>query len=262
MNKITSLIERYGKELRIVTASSGNHGMACALAARNLGVQANVVVPVSTPQIKKDSIRALGANLVEVGATYDESFVSACELAEKEHLYYVHPTSDRYTVGGQGTISLEILDQCPQVEQIVVPIGGGGLITGIALTMKTLKPSVKIYGVMPAGSAVYVESRRQGQLVTLDHCSSMADAVVRKTGEEYLYPYIEKYVDDIFTVTEDSIRQAVRTACLYGKLTLEGSGALALAALLEKKCPLSPGTVLICSGGNIDKAVLDLCMQA
>ena len=190
MNKITSLIERYGKELRIVTASSGNHGMACALAARNLGVQANVVVPVSTPQIKKDSIRALGANLVEVGATYDESFVSACELAEKEHLYYVHPTSDRYTVGGQGTISLEILDQCPQVEQIVVPIGGGGLITGIALTMKTLKPSVKIYGVMPAGSAVYVESRRQGQLVTLDHCSSMADAVVRKTGEEYLYPYI------------------------------------------------------------------------
>jgi threonine dehydratase len=90
----------------------------------------------------------------------------------------------------------------------------------------------------------------------------MADAVVRKTGEEYLYPYIEKYVDDIFTVTEDSIRQAVRTACLYGKLTLEGSGALALAALLEKKCPLSPGTVLICSGGNIDKAVLDLCMQA
>ena len=200
--------------------------------------------------------------MVEVGATYDESFVSACELAEKEHLYYVHPTSDRYTVGGQGTISLEILDQCPQVEQIVVPIGGGGLITGIALTMKTLKPSVKIYGVMPAGSAVYVESRRQGQLVTLDHCSSMADAVVRKTGEEYLYPYIEKYVDDIFTVTEDSIRQAVRTACLYGKLTLEGSGALALAALLEKKCPLSPGTVLICSGGNIDKAVLDLCMQA
>ena len=184
------------------------------------------------------------------------------DLAEKEHLYYVHPTSDRYTVGGQGTISLEILDQCPQVEQIVVPIGGGGLITGIALTMKTLKPSVKIYGVMPVGSAVYVESRRQGQLVTLDHCSSMADAVVRKTGEEYLYPYIEKYVDDIFTVTEDSIRQAVRTACLYGKLTLEGSGALALAALLEKKCPLSPGTVLICSGGNIDKAVLDLCMQA
>ena len=146
--------------------------------------------------------------------------------------------------------------------RLISGLGGGGLITGIALTMKTLKPSVKIYGVMPAGSAVYVESRRQGQLVTLDHCSSMADAVVRKTGEEYLYPYIEKYVDDIFTVTEDSIRQAVRTACLYGKLTLEGSGALALAALLEKKCPLSPGTVLICSGGNIDKAVLDLCMQA
>ena len=165
-------------------------------------------------------------------------------------------------IAGQGTIGLEILEQLPDVEQIVVPIGGGGLITGIALTMKTLKPSVKIYGVMPVGSAVYVESRRQGQLVTLDHCSSMADAVVRKTGEEYLYPYIEKYVDDIFTVTEDSIRQAVRTACLYGKLTLEGSGALALAALLEKKCPLSPGTVLICSGGNIDKAVLDLCMQA
>ena len=261
VNKITALIEQYGKDIRIITASSGNHGMACALAARNLGVQANVVVPVSTPQIKKNSIRALGANLLEIGATYDESFVSACELAEKEQLFYVHPTSDRYTVGGQGTISLEILDQYPQVEQILVPIGGGGLITGIALTMKTLKPSVRVYGVMPEGSAVYAESRRQGRLVTLEHCASMADAVVRKTGEEYLYPYIEKYVDDIFTVSEDGIRQAVRTACLYGKLTLEGSGALALAALLEKKCQPRPGTVLICSGGNIDKAVLDMCMN-
>ena len=246
----------------LITASAGNHAQGVAYAAKCYGCKAVIVMPTTTPLIKVNRTKSYGAEVILHGDVYDDAYAYACELAEKEHLYYVHPTSDRYTVGGQGTISLEILDQCPQVEQIVVPIGGGGLITGIALTMKTLKPSVKIYGVMPVGSAVYVESRRQGQLVTLDHCSSMADAVVRKTGEEYLYPYIEKYVDDIFTVTEDSIRQAVRTACLYGKLTLEGSGALALAALLEKKCPLSPGTVLICSGGNIDKAVLDLCMQA
>ena len=262
VNKITSLLEQYGKDIHIITASSGNHGMACALAARNLGVQANVVVPVPTPQIKKDSIRALGANLLEIGATYDESFVAACEMAEKEALFYVHPVSDRYTASGQGTISLEILDQYPDVTQVLVPVGGGGLITGIAFTMKTLKPAVKIIGVMPEGSAVYVESRKQGRLVVLDRCASMADAVVRKTGEEYLFPYIEKYVDDIVTVTERGIQEAVKMACIYGKLTLEGSGALPLAAILEKKCPNEPGTVLICSGGNIDQPVLDTCLKA
>lgn len=262
VNKITSLVEEHGNDIRIITASSGNHGMACALAARNLGVKASVVVPVPTPQIKKDSIRALGADLMEIGETYDESFVAACKVAEEQKMFYVHPVSDRYTVAGQGTITLEILDQFPNVTQVLVPIGGGGLITGISFAMKTLKPSVKIIGVMPEGSAVYAASRKAGRLITLDHCASLADAVVRKTGEEYLYPYIEEYVDEILTVSEETLKKAVKTACLYGKLTLEGAAALPLAAILEGKAQADAGTVLICSGGNIDQKVLDLCMKA
>ena len=260
-NKIRSLTPEEAAR-GVIACSAGNHAQGIALSASRLGIKAVICMPAGAPISKVEATRGYGAEVVLVPGVYDDAAAEAERLTKEQGYTFAHPFNDPLVIAGQGTIGLEILEQLPDVEQIVVPIGGGGLITGIALTMKTLKPSVKIYGVMPVGSAVYVESRRQGQLVTLDQCSSMADAVVRKTGEEYLYPYIEKYVDDIFTVTEDSIRQAVRTACLYGKLTLEGSGALALAALLEKKCPLSPGTVLICSGGNIDKAVLDLCMQA
>ena len=260
-NKIKTLIETSGTEVRIITASSGNHGMACALAASRLGIPATVVVPVPTPQIKKDYIRSLGANLLEIGETYDDSFLAACELAETEKMFYVHPVSDRYTVACQGTITLELLEQIPDLDQVIVPIGGGGLITGISFTMKQLKPSVKLVGVMPEGSAVYYASRQAGNLLTLEHCASMADACVRKTGEPYLYPYIEQYVDEIVTVTEESIRKAVKMACLYGKLTLEGAGAMPLAALLENKCQAIGKTVLICSGGNIDQKVLNACLN-
>lgn len=262
VNKITTLMEEYGRDIQIITASSGNHGMACALAAKNLGVSATVVVPVPTPQIKKDCIRALGAELLETGETYDDSFIAACRLAEEKRMFYVHPVSDRYTVAGQGTITLELLQQHHNIQQVIVPIGGGGLITGISFAMKTLRPSVKIVGVMPEGSAVYAESRRQGKLVTLERCASLADAVVRKTGEEYLYPYIEQYVDEIHTVSEQTLKKAVKLGCLYGKLTLEGAAALPLAAILEGKCQAGAGTVLICSGGNIDQSVLDLCLQS
>jgi len=260
-NKITSLIEQFGTDIRIVTASSGNHGMACALVGRKLGISASVVVPVPTPQIKKDCIRAMGATLLEIGETYDTSFLAACKLADEQGMYYVHPVSDRYTLGGQGTISLELLQQLPDVQEVIVPIGGGGLITGISYAMKHLRPNVKIIGVMPEGSAVYAASRKAGRLVTLDSCSSIADAAVRKTGEEYLYPYIEKYVDDIVTVSEHDLRKAIKVACLFGKLTLEGAGVMPLAAVMAKKCEVMDKTVLICSGGNIDQKVLDLCMK-
>lgn len=260
-NKIHALMKEHGKDIKIITASSGNHGMACALAASTLGIQATVVVPVPTPQIKKDCIRAMGANLLEIGATYDESFTAACELADQEKMFYVHPVSDRYTVAGQGTIALEILKQLPHVQQIVVPIGGGGLITGISYAMKTLKPSVNIIGVMAEGAAVYYESRKLGRLITLDSCGSIADACVRKTGEAYLYPYIEKYVDEIVTVKEASIRKAIKTAALYAKLTLEGAAVMPLAAILEEKVAILENTVLVCTGGNIDQSILTACLN-
>lgn len=262
INKINSLIDLYGKDIQIVTASSGNHGLACALAGTMLGIKASVVVPEPTPEIKKNAIRGLGANLVVYGENYDASFAKACEMSDKEGMYYVHPVADRYTASGQGTISLEILEQLPDVDQVIVPLGGGGLITGISYVMKQLKPDCKIIGVMPEGSDVYYQSRKAGKLIELEKCSSMADAVVRKTGEDYLFPYVEQYVDDIVTVTEDSLKKAVKMACLYGKLTLEGAGVLALASLLEGKCKATDHTVLICSGGNIDQKLLEECLQA
>lgn len=251
-NKCAVLTERFGKDISVITASSGNHGLACALTAKRLGLHARVVVPVPTPQIKKDCIRDMGAELVEYGETYDESFREACRLSEETGAYYVHPVSDTEVLGAQGTIGLEILEQLPAVQQIVIPLGGGGLSSGIAYYVKQLRPDVRIVCVMPAGSAVYAESRRAGKLVELTECHSMADAVVRKTGEPFLFPYIEKYVDDIVTVQEDSIKIAVKWSALYAKLVLEGAGALPLAAVLEHQIDISMVTALVCSGGNID----------
>lgn len=261
-NKISWLKENYGENVEVITASSGNHGMATALSARILGVKATIIVPSITPDIKKECIRSFGANIIVYGETYDDSFIEACRIAEEKGWYYVHSVSDVEVLGGQGSISLEIMNQLPEVEQIVVPVGGGGLISGISYAIKHLKPKVKVYAVMPELSAVYAKSRGSGRLVKLDHASSIADAVIRKTGEPYLFPYIEKYVDEIYTVKEESIKKAVRLALLYGKLTLEGSGALPLAAAMEEKLNLNKKTVLVCSGGNIDQAVLQQCLDS
>jgi len=262
LNKSISLMEEFGNDVSTITASSGNHGLSCAYAAKLLGMESKVYVPVTTPQIKKDSIRALGASLVEIGATYDESFIDACKEAENsESLNYVHPVSDVDVVAAQGTIGLEILEQLEDVEQILIPLGGGGLSSGIAFAIKNLKPSVKVISVMPEGSDVYVKSREAGKLVEIDNPHSIADAVVRRCGEEYLFPYIEEYVDEIITVTEDSIKEAIKAAAVYGKVTLEGAGAMPLAAVLEDKALLQKKTVLICSGGNIDVNLFKDCIN-
>ena len=256
-NKCAYLVEQHGSRLSIITASSGNHGMACAMAAAKLGICAKVVVPVSTPEIKKNCIRSLGAELIEHGETYDDSFQRACQLTEQEkEIYYVHPVSDTQVLGGQGTIGLEILEQLPSVQQVGLPLGGGGLAAGVSCGLKQIFPQIRIICVMPKGSAVYVESRKAGELVELPYCASMADAVVRKTGEPFLYPYLETYVDEIVTVSEASIAAAIQDAALYAKLTLEGAGALPLAAVKEGVIQNDLCTVLICSGGNIDRESL------
>ena len=262
INKCLSLKEEFGDDVSIITASSGNHGLACAYASKLLKMTSKVYVPVSTPQIKKDNIRALGATLVETGETYDSSFISACEEAEKsQELNYVHPVSDVDVVAAQGTIGLEILEQLEDAEQVIIPLGGGGLSSGIAFAIKNLKPDVNIISVMPEGSDVYVKSREAGKLVTIENPHSIADAVVRRCGEEYLFPYIEKYVDEIRTVSEESMKKAIKTAAVYGKVVLEAAGAMPLAAILEDKELLDKKTVLICSGGNIDESLFTECIN-
>lgn len=260
LNKSISLMEEYGEGVSTITASSGNHGLSCAYAGKLLGMKSKVYVPVTTPQIKKDSIRAMGAELVEIGATYDESFIKACEEAEaSETLNYLHPVSDVDVVAAQGTIGLEILEQMEDVEQVIIPLGGGGMSSGIAFALKSMKPSVKVISVMPEGSDVYVRSRKAGKLVEIDNPHSIADAVVRRCGEEYLFPYIEEYVDDIITVSEESMKDAIKAASVYGKVTLEAAGAMPLAAVMENK-DLLKKTVLICSGGNIDVSLFQECI--
>ena len=164
-------------------------------------------------------------------------------------------------VAAQGTIGLEILGQLDDVQQVIIPLGGGGLSSGIAFAIKNLKPEVEVISVMPEGSDVYLKSRQAGRLVTIENPHSIADAVVRKCGEEYLFPYIEEYVDEIVTVKEERMKEAIKAAALYGKVTLEGAGAMPLAAVLEDKTLLDQKTVLICSGGNIDLGLLKECIS-
>ena len=260
MNKITSLIERYGKELRIVTASSGNHGMACALAARNLGVQANVVVPVSTPQIKKDSIRALGANLVEVGATYDESFVSACELAEKEGYTFVHPFNDIDVATGQGTIAMEIVQELPTVDYILVPIGGGGLVSGVATLAKMLNPKIKVIGVEPAEAASMKAALAAGEVVQLESANTIADGTAVKAVGDKILPFVKENVDDVLLVEDDELIGAFLDMVENHKMIVENSGLLSVAALKQLDCK-GKKVVCVLSGGNMDVITMSSIVQ-
>ena len=256
-----SQLSREESEKGVIACSAGNHAQGVPLAATRRGIRSIVCMPDGAPIMKVENTKSLGAEVCLVPGTYDDAHDKAVELQAETGMTFIHPYDDEQVIAGQGTIGLEILDQLPDVDQIVVPIGGGGLITGISYAMKHLKPGVRIVGVMPEGSAVYAASRAAGKLVTLDSCASIADAVVRKTGEPYLYPYIEEYVDDIVTVSEDELRKAIKLACLYAKLTLEGAASLALAAVTSGKCALTEQTVLLCSGGNIDGSLLLSCLQ-
>ncbi len=259
-NKINATLREYGSDIKIVTASSGNHGMACAFAAKTLGIDAKVVVPVQTPDIKKNTIRNMGATLVVEGDSVDGSFKVACGLMESEDRFYIHPVNDKYTIAGQGTISLEILEQNPDVDQVLVPIGGGGLLSGIAFAMKQIKPSVKIVGISAEGSPTYYECWKSGECKPYVGAHSIADAIVTGTPWPYLFGYMQQCVDEMITVSDDTIMKAIKLLSLYGKLTVEGAGAIPLAAILEGKVERTDNTVLICSGGNIDQKLFERCL--
>lgn len=258
-NKISYLKEKRNN-FEVVTASSGNHGFSVSFSSRVLGVGATIVVPTVTPRVKIQNCAAMGANVIEFGQTYDSSFIEATRICNEKGAFYIHPVSDVEVLAGQGTIGMEILSQLPDVEQIVVPLGGGGLISGIGYYVKNFKPDVKIIAVMPENSAVYKYCREAGKVVELDDVHSIADAVVRKTAEEYLFPYIEKYVDEILVVKEDTIPEAIRIQLLCGRLLTEGAGALPMAAAIEGQLNLDKKTVFVASGSNIDESILKKCL--
>jgi threonine dehydratase len=243
----------------IVTASAGNHAQAVAYHGARLGIPVQVVMPEHTPLIKVVNTRRYGADVRFHGATLDDAMAEAKRLEAEESRTLVHAFDDDLVIAGQGTVGLELLEQLPDVTAVIVPIGGGGLISGIAIAIKEQRPSVRIFGVEAAAAASALESRRARHIVKLASANTLADGIAVKRVGERTFPLIERYVDDIVSVTEDEIAAAIHLLLEHEKVLAEGAGAVPLAALIGRKLPIGPRdvTAMVLSGGNIDVNVVE-----
>jgi len=241
----------------VIAASAGNHAQGVAYHAGRQGVRARIVMPLTTPLTKVSSTRAYGAEVILHGANYDEAYEKAVEQSRQEGFTLVHAFDDDAVIAGQGTLGLEILQQHPDIEAIVAPIGGGGLIGGIACAVKETNPAVRVFGVQPARIPSMKLAVAEGRPVTLSPAKTIADGIaVRRAGERTL-PLVQKYVDEIVTVEEEEIANAILLLLEREKTLAEGAGAAAIAAVLNHKLPLKNKriAVLVC-GGNIDVTLL------
>lgn len=235
----------------VVTYSSGNHGQAMALAARELGAPAVVVMPTTAPQIKVDGARSFGAEVIFAGATSADRKAKAEEEAAARGLTMVPPFDHEWIIAGQGTLGLEILDQRSDVETILVPVGGGGLLAGVAAAVKQTKPQVRVVGVEPAGAAAMKASLEAGHPVTLPKTESVADGLMPVRPGDLTFAHAQKFVDEVVTVSDEEIIEAVLWLFAKAKIVAEPSGAATVAAALTRKVSESGRTVAIVSGGNI-----------
>lgn len=249
-NKIVKLDDE-AKKKGLIASSAGNHAQGVAYAAKKLSVKATICMPAHTPLIKVEATRAHGADVVLSGEVYDEAYAKAVELQKSEGFTFVHPFDDEDVIEGQGTIAIEILEELPDTDVILVPIGGGGLIAGIACAAKQLNPNVKIYGVEPEGAASALAAIHEDQVVTLTEANTIADGTAVKTIGNKTFAYIKKYVDGIITVTDYELMDAFLLLVEKHKLVAEGSGILALAGL-KKLYEKNKKVVSLISGGNID----------
>jgi threonine dehydratase len=238
----------------VVTASAGNHAQAVAYHCSRLGIPATVVMPEGTPLVKVSNTRRFGARVFFRGATLSDAMEEVRRLSSEEELTVVHAFDDDRVIAGQGTVGLEILEQAPELTVAVVPIGGGGLISGIALALRDAKPDVRIIGVEAEVAASALASRNAGHVVRIETSETIADGIATKQIGERTWPLIERLVDSIVTVTEEETAAAVHTLLERQKLVAEGAGAVPLAALLSGRIAVSEGdtAVLVVSGGNID----------
>jgi threonine dehydratase len=246
----------------VIAASAGNHAQGVAYHAGRHGVRARIVMPLPTPLTKVSSTRAYGAEVILDGANYDEAFAKALDLSQQDGLVLIHAFDDDAVIAGQGSLGLEILQQHPDIEAIVVPIGGGGLIGGIACAVKETSPGVKIFGVQPSRIPSMKAAVAAGKPVTLTAAKTIADGIaVRRAGERTL-PLVQKYVDDIVTVEEEEIANAILLLLEREKTLAEGAGAAGIAAVLNQKLPLKGKrvAVLVC-GGNIDVTLLSRIIE-
>ena len=249
-NKIAKLTEEE-KARGVIAASAGNHAQGVALAAKRLGIKATIVMPKHTPLIKVKATKQYGAEVVLHGEIYDEAYQKAIELQQEHGYVFVHPFDDEDVIEGQGTIALEVLEELPDAEILLVPVGGGGIVSGIAAAAKLKNPRVKIIGVEPEGAASALAAVEDDQLVKLSEVSTIADGTAVKQIGETPFEYIKKYVDEIVTVSDYELMEAFLLLVEKHKLIAEGSGILSLAALKKLHCKRKKVVSLI-SGGNMD----------
>ena len=254
LNKLAQIASRPDSKNGIITASAGNHGQAVALCASELGLHAKIIVPENTPKMKIEKIREYGAAVILHGAIFDQAEQYAKELAAKDSLSYVSAYNDELVIAGHGTIALEILQQAPDIETIIVPVGGGGLISGIAVAAKSIRPSIQIIGVQSEASPSMYESLRAKHLVEAKVSDSIAEGLSGNIESGSItFDYASKYVDKLLLVKEDTIRKAIRALWERDGQISEGSGAASTAAVLENKDLFTGKKVAaILSGGNID----------
>ena len=254
--KISQLTEEE-RTRGVIACSAGNHAQGVALAATRMGIESVVCMPDGAPIMKVESTKRLGARVELVKGTYDDAHDRAVELQRETGMTFIHPYDDELVMAGQGTIGLEILDQLPDAEVIIVPVGGGGLLAGVAMAVKNLRPDIKLYGVQAAGAASMFNAFRDHTYETLDRVDTFADGIAVKTPGEQTFALIQQYVDGIVTVSEDEIAAAILSLMENQKLVAEGAGATPVAAAMFGKLPIE-GKKAVCliSGGNIDVNIL------
>lgn len=255
-NKIASLTEKE-KKAGVIASSAGNHAQGVALAASTYGLKSTIVMPSSAPLSKIKATKNYGAKVVLHGDLFDDAYTKAIEIQKQTGATFIHAFNDPYVIAGQGTIGLEIVNDLPDVDAIIVPIGGGGICTGIAVAAKSLNPKIKIIGVEPANAASMRESVSSGNIITLTKAATIADGVAVKTPGDLTFDLAQKYIDEYVVVEEEEIANAILTLMEKCKVIAEGAGAVPVAALLSGKVNL-PGkkVVPVISGGNIDVNVL------
>ena len=244
----------------LITASAGNHAQGVAYAAKLYGVRAVVVMPVTTPLMKVNRTKSYGAEVVLYGNVYDEAYDYALKLAKEQGLTFVHPFDDYDVATGQGSIAMEIIKELPTVDYILVPIGGGGLATGVSTLAKLLNPKIKVIGVEPAGANCMQESIKAGKVVTLPSANTIADGTAVKTPGSKIFPYVKKNIDDIITIQDEELIVAFLDVVENHKMIVENSGLLSVAALkhLDVK---GKKVVSILSGGNMDIITMSSVVQ-
>ena len=254
--KISQLTEEE-KKRGVIACSAGNHAQGVALGATKNGIKSLICLPAGAPISKIEATKRLGAEVCLVNGVYDDAYAKALELRDQHGYTFVHPFDDELVIAGQGTIGLEILEQLPDVEAVIVPIGGGGLISGVALALKTLKPDVKIYGVQAAGAPSMEVSVKENKIVRLPSVSTIADGIAVKEPGVNTFKYCCEYVDEIASITDEEVATAILTLIEQHKIIAEGAGAIAVAAAMLDKFPIKgKKTVCLVSGGNVDVPIL------